>query len=875
MHNVLRVFARDVKRLAKAPAAWIVAIALIVLPSLYAWINVYGFWNPYDNTGALRVCVVNEDAGVDDKTLGELDLGAAIVKDLEGNDQMDWEFVDRDEALAQVSSGEAYAAFIIPPSFSADVASLTQGNFEKAAIEYYVNEKTGPVAPRIMDKGASALDTTINSAFISEVSATVTAILDQQAADIKQDIEQTTTASFKRVDRAISSIGNIRESLAELEGAASSAKERSANARSSLEGEKQTLESLSGNLSKTAELVGSANESAARLSLDLGNALDNGSAALSLASSQTNQAISQTAGDITKAKGSVDGALTEINTVIAKQDKALATLKEIESLLPEGDAKQSIANEIQSLEEANNEAHKLAEGLATLSTDIENTSASVASTSDAVNTAVQQAISIGKDYRATVNANTLPAVSDGITALASSSTQLAATVASLDSLVDQANGTLKQLETTLDQASKAFKQTDSLLRGAQDELKSIKADLAALSSSETIRKLFGTDLDSEKIASFMLSPTKVETEELYPLDAYGSAMAPLFINLTLWIGVFMLMVIVRIEVDEEEVEGSSVPQRFLGRQLFLAFMAAAQAAVCCAGCLAMGVQVASVPLFILTAVTASLAYLALQYSLSATFQHLGKALCLLLVFVQIPGATGLYPIEMTTDFFRSLYPIFPFTYGINAIRETVFGLYGNLWIGYMGVLVAFMVGFTLFGALARPITANLNRLFEKQIKETDLINLEPVQLPDRRYKVSELVSVIASRDEYRKTMEMRTAQFMRNYPRFKRIAAVAGIIMPIIITPILVGTGVDRVIILTVWLLWLVAIGIALVIIEYIRDNMEHQLSLSDLSGKEISDLCFSRNSGGLGKRIADGRIPRLGKHANYGKHSRGVKHDA
>ena len=80
--NVLRVFARDMKRLAKTPAAWVVALALIVLPSLYAWINVYGFWNPYDNTQALRVCVVNEDQGAHDDKLGELDLGAQIVDDL-------------------------------------------------------------------------------------------------------------------------------------------------------------------------------------------------------------------------------------------------------------------------------------------------------------------------------------------------------------------------------------------------------------------------------------------------------------------------------------------------------------------------------------------------------------------------------------------------------------------------------------------------------------------------------------------------------------------------------------------------------------------------------------------------------------------------
>jgi hypothetical protein len=98
MGNVLRVFARDMKRLAKTPAAWVVALALIVLPSLYAWINVYGFWNPYDNTQTLRVCVVNEDQGAHYDKLGDLDLGAQIVDDLRENDQMGWAFVDRDEA---------------------------------------------------------------------------------------------------------------------------------------------------------------------------------------------------------------------------------------------------------------------------------------------------------------------------------------------------------------------------------------------------------------------------------------------------------------------------------------------------------------------------------------------------------------------------------------------------------------------------------------------------------------------------------------------------------------------------------------------------------------------------------------------------------
>ena len=144
MGNILRVFVRDVKRIAKTPAAWLVALFLIVLPSLYTWFNVIGFWDPYDNTGNLRVCVVNEDAGASDEALGDLDLGDQVVEQLKENKQLGWHFVDRDEAMREVESGEAYAAFIIPEDFSSDVTTLLSGDFQQPELEYYVNEKAGP-----------------------------------------------------------------------------------------------------------------------------------------------------------------------------------------------------------------------------------------------------------------------------------------------------------------------------------------------------------------------------------------------------------------------------------------------------------------------------------------------------------------------------------------------------------------------------------------------------------------------------------------------------------------------------------------------------------------------------------------------------------
>ena len=67
------------------------------------------------------------------------------------------------------------------------------------------------------------------------------------------------------------------------------------------------------------------------------------------------------------------------------------------------------------------------------------------------------------------------------------------------------------------------------------------------------------------------------------------------------------------------------------------------------------------------------------FALSTTFMHVGKGVCVALVILQVPGASGLYPIEMMPAFFRAIYPLLPFTYSIDAMRETIGGFYDGLW----------------------------------------------------------------------------------------------------------------------------------------------------------------------------------------------------
>ncbi len=843
MSKIFRVFWRDIKRLAKTPAAWIVALFLIVLPSLYAWVNVYGFWNPYENTGNLRVCVVNDDEGCTSDSLGEVKLGDSIIETLEDNDQMDWVFVDKDEALDEIASGEAYAAFVIPSDFSSNIASILTGDIKEAKIDYYVNEKTGPVAPKITDAGATELDSTINSTFVSEVSAVVSEELDEKTSDLETAISTGKSKASAQVDSAINALKESQDTLKSFEDSIDGAKSKTKKARNALQTGKQALVVLSDDLEKSATLAATANSSATTIAHSLDSAFTNGSSALSLALVKSNATIGSAAGKITSAKGSVDSATKQIDEIVDSQKQTIEQLQSIIDLLPEGDTRDKLQSALDKATQVNNETAQFSSDLSTLAKDIDDTATQIANASDTLTKATQESLDIANGYRNSLNDDTLPTISENIVSLTKTTYSLASTISKQTALCDQASATLKQLETALTQSSKALSSTRELLSSATDSLSSLRADLGALGMSSTLSSLNG-EIDSKQVASFMLSPTTVKTEQLYPLNSFGSAMAPLFINLTLWIGVFMLMVIMRLEVDDEGLRNTSITQRYLGRQLLLGLMAIAQAIVCCAGCLAIGVEVQNAALFVLTAAIASATYLAIQFALSSIFQHVGKALCVILVFIQIPGATGLYPIEMTTEFFRTVYPAFPFTYGINAIRETVFGFYGNNWINDIAVLCSFLVAFTLIGVLGRTPTANLNRLFARQLEKGDLINVEEVHLPDRRYRLSQLVSVIASHDEYRHEIEYRTSRFLRIYPRLKYVGIFLGIGVPIVVTPLLVNAGFDKVIILTSWLIWLAIVIGFLIVVEYVLDNMLHQVSLSNFSDSEIGKIYSQRNKG-------------------------------
>lgn len=839
MRNVLKILRRDLARLVHTPAALVVVVALLVLPSVYTWYNVIGFWNPYDNTGNLRVCVVNQDAGGSSELTGQMNVGDKIVEQLRDNHQLAWEFTDYDTAKDEVLSGSAYAAFVIPAQFTSDLLTITTGDFTQPKLQYFVNEKVGPVSPKITDTGATTLDETINSTFVSTVSDVAVKAIDEAVRDSQEQAGESRSRAAQKISDAAAAVGQARATLASVGDAAAGVQQKIDDARASLDTASAGIDGAEKNLKDLSATAEAMQKTLADFSAFAMPAVSRSLAAATTASSAANSAAAKLTGTLGEAQGGIQAAIAQGRTAVAESRALAESLRQSAAGLPAGSTERaSLETLARNLDARSDATERTLTALEGLSGRTQDTADALSRATASLDGAVQSAASGLSDYSEGLFGTTIPAVNEALDALAETSGALTDALATQRLLVQQTGLVVNQLDATMKTARETVAQTDTLFAGLESELGIVYNDVLAFGASDALSRLFGAEgLDADRIASFMASPTEVETESLYPLNAYGSAMAPLFMNLTFWIGAFMLLVIMRQEVDGEGIANLTLGQRYWARFLFLAVMAALQAVICCAGVLAIGVQAVSAPALFAAAVAASLSYLAIIYAFSVTLQHIGKGICIILVFAQIPGATGLYPIEMTSGFFQAIYPFFPFTYGIGAMREAICGFYGTQYASDVAVLALFFALAMAAGLLARPLMANVNRMVARQVREGGLFNGEDVDIPVRPYRISQILRALSDKGGFDAQLERRYARFSHWYPRLMKGALVAGVAVPVALAVVFALTPAEKVWLLTAWLLWVVLIFVALVVIESLRYSFERQMKLGSLSQESLIDL--------------------------------------
>ena len=193
MKMILRIARDDAGRIRHNVIALIIILGLAIVPSMYAWFNIAASWDPYGNTGALKVALANTDEGYQGELLPlELNVGDKIESALRENTDLDWVFTSEEDAVEGTRSGKYYAAFVITPEFSTDMMSLLSAESKNPVIRYYANEKENAISPKVTDKVAGALQQKIDETFVQTASEVIINTFD----NLSSYVDEGMAASF-------------------------------------------------------------------------------------------------------------------------------------------------------------------------------------------------------------------------------------------------------------------------------------------------------------------------------------------------------------------------------------------------------------------------------------------------------------------------------------------------------------------------------------------------------------------------------------------------------------------------------------------------------------------------------------------------------
>lgn len=821
-------------RLLRNPVALVITIGVCVIPSLYAWYNIVANWDPYANTTNIKIAVANEDEGTTNEYTGTMNAGEQVIEQLRKNDQLGWTFTDAKEAKEGVYRGDYYAGIIIPKDFSEKLTSMLTGEFTEPKLVYYVNEKKNAIAPKVTDTGASTIQEQINSTFVSTVSKTlvktlqdVGTIAKDKGADAESGILANTAEARKALDK-------VRSALSGMQDSVDATKDAVTSADTTLGKLNDQLPQLVQALDEGDTLLATTRTTSRDFSTSLSSALSGANRLMGKASSTASAAVGKVSTTVVMTQGYVDDSATALDGVVSDIDD----LKELinGTLLPD-DAKRKLVSQLQDVQGGIN---TLADSLHRQASAITDTATKVNNASTALDTAVQTGISTIDAAHDSVNSTALPKLSAGLDSFSDVSGDLTGVIASLEPVIAQTRGTLSQLNATLDQAKTAIAQTDGAVADVQGSLDDAATDIRALQSSQVMDELSELlGVNASDVSDFMSSPVTLNTQTVYPVSNYGSGVAPFYTNLALWVGGFVLIAIIKLEVDPEGVGEFNAKEGYFGRWLLLVLLGFVQAVIVCVGDLVLGTQCHEPVLFVLAGVWTSFVYVNIIYALSITFKHIGKALGVILVIVQIPGSSGMYPIEMMPGFYQWLHPFLPFTYGINALRETIGGMYGMYYWANLAVLGVFLVLALVVGLVLRPFMLNLNLLFDRQLSTTGVMLCESNNLPNPRFSVRLAMRALLDGEGYRDAIVARATRFEQAYPARVRagFCMVLGLPMLLFLLTWLLDLSNDgKIVMLVLWIVVVVLADTYLINLEYVRESLNTQMRVSALSDDKLRE---------------------------------------
>lgn len=273
-----------------------------------------------------------------------------------------------------------------------------------------------------------------------------------------------------------------------------------------------------------------------------------------------------------------------------------------------------------------------------------------------------------------------PNVSKTILNIEKSLIQTGAMLNNVEGCFGDISNALEAYKTTLDSGTDDIKATKDYVAGIQKDIRKLSKSLKALSGNDQYNEMIEVlKTDPQMIAQFVASPVAMETEAIYPIRTYGSAMAPFYTVLAIWVGALILVALIHVEVRrEDDLKEVRSLHAFFGRYITFFLIGQIQAAITVLGDLFyINIQCPHPFLFWLAAAASSFVFTLFIYSLTVAMGNVGEAIAVVVMVIQVAGAGGTFPIEVLPTVYQMIYKFLPFTYCMNALRECVGGMYRN------------------------------------------------------------------------------------------------------------------------------------------------------------------------------------------------------
>ena len=724
MKKIWQVYLSNIKHVFSNRVAFLIVLVLCILPSLYAWFYLKSSRDPYGNTKGLKIAVVNEDLGVVFRDQ-RVNIWADVVNELKTNDSIWWVFVDSQVAQEGTRLGKYYASIVIESWFSEKMVSLLDDFPRHPEIHYTVNEKINAIAPKITAKGASSIKENIQKSFLDSLNRVLMEKLNLVGFDLKN--------SKQSVYSLIDFVHDARTSLDHLDQKIDKMLELSYRSRF-------RLEEMYGKVPEVKTNINDVQSTLSKSSLLAQNSLN--------FLNTTPEKIKGYKSELQIIANDIDGEFSRILDKADQKNQNFA--QDLQRINPKlSQLEQQVGNQAASLQQVRLLISglfpgapiltKLDAAIANLNT-VSSKSSSLRGTLSSVQSEVQETIDFSRDTQKAITSlrDDMRTTLDEVHTNYQNDIEplLTEVLKEIDTLSQQGTEKLDTLEKKLPQVEKNIDWGIEILNIEIEKIRSFQDKLPKLQSSvhvidnqlQKLKKSWKVEeliqlatLNPTRFSDFVSEPVELVENKLFSIPNYGSAMSPFFTTLAIWVGSLLSISLFTTKTREKAFQNFKSYQKYLGKRLFFLTIALLQGIVVSLWDMwLLDAYVANPRAFFFASLRVALVFSMIVYTTVSTFWSAGKAIVIIFLVLQLSGAGGTFPIELSGTFFQSINPFLPFTYAIAAMREAVGGVVWEIYLPNLIILLGFFGVFLLLGLFLKPLIAGKVERFESKFSESEL-----------------------------------------------------------------------------------------------------------------------------------------------------------